>query len=65
MSDWISIEEQLPKPLQRVIVFDRDGFGALSGRMSRTGLWYLEGDIDTSADITHWMPLPDPPNTLT
>ena len=60
MSDWIGVSEKLPELLVRVILFDANGLGAISGRRSSIG-WYLEGTFDENANITHWMPLPEPP----
>lgn len=57
---WISVEERLPEKLKRVIIFDNRGFGAVSGRLGDAG-WYLEETLDHYADITHWQPLPEPP----
>lgn len=60
MSDWISVEDRLPKMLERVLIFDNDGFGVLSGRRGST-CWYLEGGKDEYVKVTHWMQLPEPP----
>ena len=64
MSNWISVEDELPELKRRVIVSDSGGFGVLSARLSSVG-WYIEGVLDNNANITHWMPLPEPPNTNT
>lgn len=58
-NEWVSVEERLPEQKQRVIV-----------RCERVGTsvgWILWGnwmtDIGPGAGkVTHWMPLPDPPN---
>lgn len=63
MSEWISIEDRLPTLKARVIVFDASGFGVVSGRRGSAG-WYLEGDFDCFCNVTHWMPLPEPPECL-
>ena len=60
MSKWISVEDRLPKIKVRVLIFDFDGFGVVSGRLGVAG-WYVEGDLDEFCNITHWMPLPEPP----
>ena len=57
-NEWVSVEERLPEEKQRVIV-----------RCERVGTsvgWILWGrwmtDIGPHAgDVTHWMPLPAPP----
>ena len=60
MSEWISVEDKLPQEKVRVLLFDNGGFGIMSGRLGSAG-WYLEGDLDKYANVTHWMPLPEPP----
>lgn len=60
MSDLIKVEDEMPPLKVRVMVFDKDGFGVLSGRLGSAG-WYLEGMLDTGANITHWMPLMEGP----
>lgn len=58
-NEWVSVEERLPKEKQRVIV-----------RCERVGTsvgWILWGnwmaDIGPDAGkVTHWMPLPEPPD---
>lgn len=57
-NEWVSVEERLPEEKQRVIV-----------RCERVGTsvgWILWGnwmtDIGPGAGkVTHWMPLPEPP----
>lgn len=60
MSGWIRVGDEFPELKVRVLIFDADGFGVLSGRLGSAG-WYLEGVLDTGANITHWQPLPEPP----
>ena len=56
---WIPVEERLPKPQENpVIVCDYTGvclawYSPTMGWQYRTGL--------SGVDITHWMPLPQPP----
>lgn len=54
-SEWISVEDRLPKQWQYVLVFD--GFEIGTDFIASSGMWY-EHD---HKDITHWMPLPEPP----
>lgn len=60
MMEWISVKDKLPEKQTRVLLFDNCGFGILTGRIGSAG-WYLEGDLDKYANVTHWMPLPEPP----
>lgn len=49
---WISVEERQPKPHVEVLAVDTDG------DMRLDGVW-PDGTLDD--DLTHWMPLPEPP----
>lgn len=54
--DWISVEERLPEP-------GVDVFAAYRNRhitMGTAGDDWLEEDFE-DGNITHWMPLPEPP----
>ena len=54
---WRRIEDNLPEVGQEVIVMIRNA-------SVQTSFYDLEGDGDFDYfDVTHWMPLPDPPNT--
>lgn len=60
--EWISIKDRLPYNFQEVIVYSEDG-GV------EAGVYYSEGCFDYYDDsnrlilvnLTHWMPLPQPP----
>lgn len=55
-SEWISVEDRLPKQWETVLVFC-DGIRS-TDFISSTGRWYEHIDHDS---VTHWMPLPNPP----
>ena len=56
---WISVKERLPERGTNVIVFDFvDVFGGAF--YSRDGSFYLS-DSCRLYNVTHWMPLPEPP----
>jgi Lar family restriction alleviation protein len=58
-SGWISVEDELPPESMRVIVFDGDE--VFSGRLFH-GAWFAQGSpFPENGSITHWMPLPEPP----
>ena len=57
---WIPVSERLPEKHERVIVCDvredfRDAW-EFEGEGWFNGLWTLEKE-----EVTHWMPLPEPP----
>lgn len=74
MSEWISVESELPDEWQRVIVcningefndwsdpiseaiFAPCGKGCCKPKFETKGMEYISGD-----EVTHWMPLPEPP----
>ena len=54
---WISVKEKMPEKGQRVITYDisfPDG-GIIVEE------YYGFEEWSTSYEVTHWMPLPDPP----
>lgn len=60
-NEWIDVNTKTPENKKRILLFDKNGFGVLSGRLIDS-VWYLEGDKDLNANITHWKPLPSEPN---
>ncbi len=60
MSDWIRVDERLPDPGERVLGYDQ-----FYGRIGEAELGYSPGQLvfidDDDCLITHWMPLPNPP----
>jgi hypothetical protein len=52
--EWISVEDRLPEEGDVVLTFSKNG-----GRAVRK---FDNGQFGYYDDITHWMPLPDPPN---
>lgn len=53
---WISVEDGLPKSYEKVLTFN--SFGTIDFDIYRAiGGWQL------CECVTHWMPLPKPPNT--
>lgn len=80
MSDWISVDKELPEQMSEVLVFCKyDNWPLIAFHTGKT--WYekcdnivmLSGDAHLSTEIhdldigdvgyqiTHWMPLPEPP----
>jgi hypothetical protein len=70
MTDWTSVADSLPTRNQDVLVWSRwitkGGLG--SGRAEVAACdsedrWYDQDDdyFGRNAEVTHWMPLPEPP----
>ena len=62
MSEWISVKERMPEENQRALAWD----GHKIFDCAHCGdVWFETVDdwaINTNYPITHWMPLPEPPN---
>jgi len=67
MSDWISVEERLPVAMvftsgqgwsERIDVLFCDAKGRMSVGYNRDGNFTMAKPIGI---VTHWMPLPNPP----
>lgn len=58
--EFISINDRLPKDYQDVLVWEEH-----PGRDYALS-WYTEdgGWCETTPDVTHWCPLPEPPSNL-
>ncbi len=54
MSEWISVEDRLPDRDQKILCHEP---------LVINGLYDWDGAslIDHGPDVTHWMPLPEPP----
>ena len=59
MSEWIKCSEQLPKPNKRVLVCNQDNEIRCALYQELTGFGY----IPLYGEVTHWQPLPPPPNS--
>jgi len=56
MGQWIPVDERLPPEETRVLATDgKDVFDSE----------YMRGNWEWCADVTHWMPLPEPPDGVT
>lgn len=73
MTEWISVKDRLPDDDQCVLVIDRDSH--TNGPMNIVSViynaecsleyrWEIDHFCESSyaGDVTHWMPLPEPPN---
>lgn len=62
MSEWISVKDRLPEDHVAVLVFDSVCRNIYKAWMSHDlGEWFSEEYLPDFLNITHWMPLPNPP----
>jgi hypothetical protein len=59
MSNWISVKDRLPGR-ECVILLERGRVTPETG-FYRQGKWYSELAPRTAINVTHWQPLPEPP----
>lgn len=57
---WISVEERLPDTTT-VLGCNIEGFVATVLYMSNAKRWVITTNMSVIMDVTHWMPLPEPP----
>ena len=56
---WISVEERLPEEKESVLVHYVDGWMPIAFLLD--GKWYQSNGEMSWLSVTHWMPLPQPP----
>jgi hypothetical protein len=66
MSEWISVKDRLPDYVQQVLVYRTECFvcEVMEYRNGSWNIWngeYFDSFNSEFNDITHWMPLPEPP----
>ena len=60
--EWISVKEKLPKDYEDVVIIMRDGASSWYRVAYREyGGWSFGGGRRVNDEVTHWMPLPEPP----
>ena len=63
-NDWISVEDRLPEPGERVLATDCGFVGEFY--INKRGKWQRYNvncsELLMALDILHWMPLPAPPD---
>jgi hypothetical protein len=65
MSEWISVKDRLPQPLEDVLAHELRGrifIGYCAETFIGNPIWYVGGY--GAITITHWMPLPNPPEEI-
>ena len=61
---WVPVTERLPKSCDHVLMVFDDSYGGayLIGWREDDGRWFVDDQESNEAyGITHWMPLPSPP----
>ena len=66
MTDWISVKDRLPEKTGSYLVFRNIGYGKQFFSIG-IRLFYEQAPEAFTMDksVTHWMPLPDPPEEVT
>ncbi len=60
MTEWISVKDRMPEEWAHVLV--SNGIFVNEGYLDEQGNWKHGGvDFYFFSNITHWTPLPDPP----
>ena len=65
---WINIKENIPKTDEYVLVYDKNLELVYEAKLLSSRFFYssrvgYSNDIDKDCSITHWMPLPNPPES--
>ena len=56
MNEWISVEDRLPENNKHYLIFNDNCvlFARYKDKAWQDGIWFYR-------NVTHWMPLPEPP----
>lgn len=62
MCNWISVKDRLPDECTHVLVYGEFGV-SMAFLYGDNKHWYIADteDWDEVREVTHWMPLPEPP----
>ena len=68
---WISVKDRMPEIRHAVLVYTPHYKNIWAASMHEDGNWYIWSpggkvllDPDWNGPITHWMPLPEPPEEM-
>lgn len=61
LNGWISVKDRLPRCGDKVII--TDGVFVSEAFLSIRHKWVRDGFDWIASEITHWMPMPEPPRT--
>lgn len=59
--DWISVKDRLPKDDATYLVYGRNGYGIVFAVYYGDREWLTDDLTNITRFVTHWMPLPSPP----
>ena len=66
-NEWVRVEERLPENGQIVLFHQKDGFIYCAeyfvGKELMSPEWFIDNDSWNAKVVTHWMPLPEPPDS--
>lgn len=66
--NWIKLEDKLPLHYQNILVCDKRGdiymacIWTYDAKINDIPFVFVTSDGTSIDDVTHWMPLPEPPN---
>lgn len=60
MNEWISVKERLPEEGEDVLAYLGEGIFGICWLL-KDGYWETRDSFLYPDDVTHWMPLPEPP----
>ena len=62
VQEWISVDDRLPNPRKRVLIYSRHDFYESAFYIGVPGEWRVTWNHEMlDADsVTHWMPMPQP-----
>jgi hypothetical protein len=65
--NWISVKEKLPPREELVLVAnneekDQEHWWVCCGHMRRKNKWVNQFNYEDEIRVTHWQPLPEPPD---
>ena len=60
MNEWISVKERLPEVEADILAYIGEGSFVVCW-MTHDGYWQCPAYLMDKDDVTHWMPLPEPP----
>lgn len=58
---WISVRERLPEINTRVLAITPEGYMEVDYKYSGTSVYCGLAEFYSLDNVTHWMPLPEPP----